>query len=115
MSQAAEPLPMEISCQEVKSKFDSGESFVLLDCRELDEYQTAHIPQATFLPMSEIQSRIAELNAHRESNLVVHCHHGGRSLKVAAWLRQQGFQKAQSMRGGIDQWSTDIDRTIPRY
>jgi rhodanese-related sulfurtransferase len=46
---------------------------------------------------------------------VVHCHHGGRSLRVAHWLREQGFANAQSMAGGIDRWSQEIDPSVPRY
>jgi rhodanese-related sulfurtransferase len=55
------------------------------------------------------------LAAHRDRRIVVHCHHGGRSLRVANWLRGQGFEQAQSMAGGIDAWSTEIDPAVPRY
>jgi len=65
--------------------------------------------------MSEIQNRLAELETHRDDDIVIHCHHGGRSLRVANWLRQQGFSKAQSMAGGIDQWAVEIDPSLPRY
>jgi rhodanese-related sulfurtransferase len=47
--------------------------------------------------------------------VLVLCHHGARSLSVAAWLRNQGFTKAQSISGGIDAWSRSIDPTVPRY
>ena len=77
--------------------------------------RAAHIPGTTLIPMSEIQQRVSELEPHRNSTIIVHCHHGGRSLRVANWLRQQGFAKTQSMAGGIDQWSTDIDPSVPRY
>jgi adenylyltransferase/sulfurtransferase len=65
--------------------------------------------------MSQLAARVAELEAFRTRPLVVHCHHGGRSLRVANWLREQGFSQAQSMAGGIDQWSLEIDPTVPRY
>jgi len=65
--------------------------------------------------MSQLAARVAELEPLRGRPIVVHCHHGGRSLKVAHWLRGQGFVNAQSMAGGIDQWSQEIDRAIPRY
>lgn len=107
--------PLEISCQAVKAKLDAGDDFVLLDCREADEYATAKIDAARFLPMSEIERRIGELDADRNRQIVVHCHHGGRSLRVAKWLRQQGFPAAQSLTGGIDAWSTEIDPSVPRY
>ena len=109
------PSPIEIDCRTVQQKLQSGEDFLLLDCREPDEHQFVSIPQAQLLPMSEIVQRVQELQPHRGSEIVVHCHHGGRSLRVAMWLRQQGFAKACSMAGGIDQWAQEIDPSLPRY
>lgn len=106
---------MEVDCRTVKSRLDQQDSFLLLDCREADEYALVRIPGATLVPMSEIQSRVAELEPHRNADVIVHCHHGGRSLRVAMWLRQQGFPRAQSMAGGIDQWAAEIDPTLARY
>ena len=50
-----------------------------------------------------------------EERLVVVCHHGVRSMNVTAWLRRQGFEKAQSLRGGIDAWSVEVDPKVARY
>ncbi len=107
--------PIEVDCQTVQGKLASGEDFVLMDCREPEEHAIAHIAAARLLPMSQLAARVAELELLRGRLIVVHCHHGGRSLKVAHWLRGQGFANAQSMAGGIDQWSQEIDRAIPRY
>lgn len=115
MSTVPNAVPIEVNCAQVKSRLDAGDKFVLLDCREPDEHQTVCIEQAQLLPMSEIQNRLAELELHRLDDVIVHCHHGGRSLRVANWLRQQGFDKAQSMSGGIDQWALEIDPSLPRY
>ena len=115
MTDGTPQLPIEVSCTDVKALRDSGAPFVLYDCRETDEYAHCSISGSLLIPMSELRDRIAELDPHRNARLVVHCHHGGRSLRVAAFLRQQGFAQAQSMAGGIDEWSTTIDPTIPRY
>jgi len=110
-----EKLPLEIAPQQVKASLDSGEDLVLLDCRESEEHARASIAAATLLPMSEIQQRVAELEPQRDQHIVVHCHLGGRSLQVAHWLRDQGFAHVQSMAGGIDAWSEEIDSSVPRY
>lgn len=108
-------LPLEIDCPGVQELRTRGENFLLLDCREADEYQTAHIEGAVLLPMSEIQERLGELEGKQQQRIVVHCHHGGRSLRVARWLQGQGFTQVQSMAGGIDDWSVRIDPSVPRY
>lgn len=115
MASAPGSEPMEIDCETVRRKLEAGGDFVLLDCRERDEHETARIAEARLLPMSEIQERIGELEPDRDREVVVHCHHGGRSLRVANWLRQQGFTRAKSMAGGIDEWSERIDPSVPRY
>ncbi len=112
---SASATPIEITCQAVQQKLAAGEAFLLLDCREPDEYATARIASAVLLPMSEIGERVAEIESKKHDLVVVHCHHGGRSLRVAMWLRNQGFLQACSMAGGIDQWSKHVDPTIPRY
>lgn len=106
---------MEIDCQSVKAKLDAKEDFVFIDCREQKEYDLVKIEGATLIPMSEIQARVAELEQHKDSDIIVHCHHGGRSLNVAMWLKEQGFQNPLSMAGGIDVWAQEIDSSLPRY
>jgi rhodanese-related sulfurtransferase len=107
-------LDYEISPEEVKSKLDQGERFTLLDVREPWEFETAHMDGAKLLPMGDIPSR-AHQELDPEDHIVVVCHHGVRSMNVTAWLRQQGFEKAQSMRGGIDAWSRVVDGSVPTY
>jgi adenylyltransferase/sulfurtransferase len=107
--------PLEITCDAVKRKLDAGERFFFLDCREPDEHATAKIAGATLIPMSQLAERVGELAAHKDDEIVVHCHHGGRSLRVTNWLRHQGFAKVCSLAGGIDEWSQKIDPAVPRY
>ena len=106
---------IEIDCRSVREKLASGADLFLLDCRERAEHELVHLAEATLIPMGEIPARIAELEQHRDREIVVFCHLGVRSFDVARWLREQGFASAKSMTGGIEQWARDIDPTLPRY
>lgn len=108
-------LPIETDVATVARMRDHGEDFLLLDVREEVEYQTARIEGSLLIPMSELRDRADELEKHRDRWIVVHCHHGGRSMQVTQALRQHGFKQAQNMAGGIDQWSEQIDPSVPRY
>jgi rhodanese-related sulfurtransferase len=108
-------LPLHIDVRSVQELLESGEDFLLLDCREADEHARCRIAGAVLLPMGEVERRVAELEPFRQRRIVVHCHHGGRSLKVALWLRGQGFAQTQNMQGGIDAWSLLVDTSLPRY
>lgn len=112
---SGEEAPMEVSCAEVHVKRQAGEEFLFLDCRETEEYEMVRIEGTQLIPMSELQQRVEELDPYRDNTIVVHCHLGGRSLQVATWLRQQGFTKASSMAGGIEQWASEIDTSLPKY
>ena len=108
-------IPLEITCAETKAKIDAGDEFLFLDCREQNEYDHVKIDGTTLLPMSEIQARVGELDPHRDAEIIIHCHHGGRSLQVTQWLLQQGLANTKSMAGGIDQWAAEIDTSLARY
>ena len=108
-------LPLETDCQTVHTKLTRDDRFLLIDCREPEEFEQAQIAGAKLIPMSQLAARVDELSSFRDWEIAVHCHHGGRSMRVTNWLREQGFPKTQSMAGGIDRWSLEIDPTIPRY
>jgi len=111
-------VPIEVSVQEVAQRLQDASPenrFILLDVRQPDEYQTAKIEGSRLIPMGELRDRLSELEPHRDDPIVVHCHHGGRSLQVTEALRAAGFAHVQNMTGGIDQWSLQIDPSVPRY
>jgi rhodanese-related sulfurtransferase len=92
--------------QEKKARF--------IDVRELWEVATAHIEGAVSIPMGDVASR-AHQELDPDERLVVLCHAGVRSMNVTVWLRNQGFEQVQSLRGGIDAWSVEVDPTVARY
>jgi adenylyltransferase/sulfurtransferase len=104
---------MTILPVEVKQKREAGDGFVLLDVREQWEYDLAHIPDSVLIPLSQLQSRVSELDPDDE--IITFCHHGMRSASAQAFLLNAGFLDVKNMTGGIDAYSVMADPTIPRY
>lgn len=116
----------EITPTEAKRRLDAGRlggeiahaRGVLLDCRRPDEWDKCRIAGAALIPMQEIERRADELedeDGGRDRPIVVYCHHGVRSLRVAAALRAMGFTDVRSLAGGIEAWSMGVDPGVPRY
>ena len=103
----------EISVQELKSRRDRGENPLVLDVREDWELQLASLPGVVHVPMNQLPARLGELSAQAET--IVMCHAGGRSLRVAQYLENQGFSNVANLSGGISAWSEEIDATVPQY
>ncbi|QDV70394.1 putative adenylyltransferase/sulfurtransferase MoeZ [Rosistilla carotiformis] len=108
-------LPLEVDVTTVKSMLDQNQDFVLVDCREANEYEIAKIDGSVLIPLSELAQKANELEPLRERHVVVHCHHGGRSMRLTQMMLANGFPRVQNMAGGIDQWSQQIDAAVPRY
>lgn len=109
-------LSYEVSNRELRELLTSGggENCVLLDVREPWEFEEARIEGSVPMPMGEVPAR-AERELDRGARIIAICHHGVRSMSIAAWLREQGFERAQSLHGGIDAWATEVDPSVPRY
>lgn len=104
---------LEITVSELQRRKKAGDSILLIDVREPWEYETCRIEGAQLIPMRAIPANLQQLDV--DLDVICYCHHGQRSLDVAAWLRAQGVESAQSLAGGIDRWSLEIDPSIPRY
>ena len=103
----------EISAPELKARRDRGEKPLVIDVREQWELQLASIPDVVHVPMSQVPARIGELS--RDAETIVMCHAGGRSLRVAHFLANQGFTNVANLTGGIAAWSELVDATVPHY
>lgn len=106
-------LDYEISPSETAELLKSKQAR-LIDVREPWEFETAHVTGSVLMPMGDVPSR-AHQELDPDERVVVMCHAGVRSMNVTVWLRNQGFENVQSMRGGIDAWSREVDATVPRY
>ncbi len=104
----------EISPYELQRLRNQGDPLVLLDVREPWEFDTARIEGSLLMPMGDVPGR-ANQELDPEAHIITICHHGMRSLNVAVWLRNQGFEHAQSLSGGVDGWTATVDPSVPRY
>ncbi|SFD82756.1 Rhodanese-related sulfurtransferase [Thiohalospira halophila DSM 15071] len=104
----------QVEPAEFKAWLEAGEAPRILDVREPWEYEVAHLPNSTLIPLGELPSRAAEELDPAEP-LVVLCHHGVRSLQAAYFLEHQGFADVINLTGGIDRWSQAVDPATPRY
>lgn len=105
--------PLEVSVEEAARLLASAHPPVLIDVREPDEHATCCIAGAKLIPMASVPARLAEIP--QDVPVLVHCHHGGRSLRVTQFLRAKGFPKVSNVKGGIDAWSLKIDPKVLRY
>ena len=86
---------------------------ILLDVREPWELKAARIEGSTHVPMEQVPGRLAELE--RDRDVVVICHHGGRSMQVGMFLEKQGFSRVHNLVGGVDAWARTVDPAVPLY
>jgi rhodanese-related sulfurtransferase len=111
----------EITVTELAEKLKSKDSFILLDVRELHELEHAKITDARLevTPMSGLANvgldALSESAKSQSAEIYVLCHHGTRSAQVTAWLAQQGWSNIKSVRGGIDAYAQQVDRSVGSY
>ena len=107
-------VPLEISVEETHRLLSTAPAdTILIDVREPYEFEICRIAGAEPIPMRQISERLAELP--RDKYLLIHCHHGGRSLRVTEFLRAQGVTRVSNVAGGIEAWAERIDSTLQRY
>jgi rhodanese-related sulfurtransferase len=102
----------EITPSEFVARRDRGDTLTLLDVREDWELGVASVPNVVHIPMGQVADRLQELD--RNTEIVVLCRSGRRSLEVAKFLQQNGYRTV-NLAGGILAWSRDVDATIPTY
>ena len=103
----------EISVYKVKEKLENKEDFLLLDVRTKSEYQRVSLNKAYHIPLSNKKKRASELDPDQE--IILYCHHGGRSQHAVEYLLTQGFKNVKNMSGGIDLWALKVDTSLGRY
>ena len=106
--------PDEVTVQEMKRALDDAKLGIrVIDVREPDEYQIAHVNGVPLFPLSVLPQRFTELDPNQ--HMYIHCKSGVRSMKALHFLRGQGFKYLKSVKGGINAWSDEIDHNVPKY
>lgn len=109
-------LPFEISAAAASRLLESRpDGLRVIDVRDPEEYQICRLAGAELMPLvtlpNDAMTKLGDVNAP----ILVYCHHGMRSLRAVEMLRHLGYSGAQSVTGGIEQWSVEIDPKVPRY
>jgi len=111
---AAASNPDEVTVQEMKRALEDPKLGVkIIDVREPDEYEIAHVNGVPLFPLSALPQRFTELDPNQR--YYIHCKSGVRSLRALQFLREQGFKYVKSVKGGISAWSDEIDHNVPKY
>ncbi len=105
--------PDEVTVQEMKKALDDPKLGIrVIDVREPDEYQIAHVGGVPLFPLSTLPQKFTDLDPNQ--TLYIHCKSGIRSLKALRFLREQGFKYVKSVKGGISAWSDEIDHSVAK-
>ena len=110
-----------ISVQKLSEKRSNGDTFILLDVREVHELESANLgAKVTAVPLSVIAQRYEdalpdEIRKNKNSEIVVMCHHGIRSAQVTAWMRENEFSNVWNLDGGIEAYAVEVDSAVGRY
>jgi molybdopterin/thiamine biosynthesis adenylyltransferase/rhodanese-related sulfurtransferase len=102
----------QMTVKELKARLDAGDNLQLIDVREPYEYQIAQIG-GKLIPQNDVPNRLAEID--RDRAVVVQCRSGGRSQRIAEFLKQAGYPNVSNLAGGILAWSDEIDPKIAKY
>ena len=86
---------------------------ILVDVRELWEFDICQIRGAILMPMGEIA--ISYVNLNKDSKIALYCHSGIRSMHVADFLLSKDFESVANLQGGSDAWAQEVDTTVERY
>ena len=96
-----------------KALDDPSLNIKVIDVRDPDEYQIAHVAGVPQIPLDVLPRRFTELDPNQ--TIYLHCKSGLRSMKALKFLREQGFKYVKSVKGGIHAWSDEIDSSIAKY
>ncbi|WP_414046637.1 rhodanese-like domain-containing protein [Macrococcus equi] len=94
-----------ITLDAIQDAISTGTDAQILDVRELDEYVAGHIPEATNLPLSEIETKANTLS--KDIEYIIICKKGGRALRAGEYLDSLGYNVTVAEQG-MDDWTGEV-------
>jgi sulfur-carrier protein adenylyltransferase/sulfurtransferase len=85
----------------------------LLDVREPHELQISALPNAVNIPLGGLAAHLSELDSAED--MVIFCKSGTRSTRALELLVSAGFKKVKNLKGGINAWAQEVDKSLPIY
>jgi adenylyltransferase/sulfurtransferase len=104
---------LDITARDLATEMKTNQNLEVIDVREAHEWEICHIEGARLVPLSELPSRLNEIDGHKD--IVLHCHHGMRSMRALEVLKAAGFSRLRNLMGGIDAWAVNNDPSMARY
>ena len=104
---AADPVRTDISVHVANDMINNNTAYpnlLVLDVRTIDEFNANHLNNATLIPVAELGGRLAELASYNDTEIIVYCGSGSRSLQASNILVANNFSKIYNMEGGITAW-----------
>ena len=102
-----------ISPREAKQLIENNSSLKLIDVREVWEHNVAKLENSLLIPLRELPRHLDRFVPY--DSYLIYCHHGSRSFYACAYMIQQGFKEVYNLEGGIDAWTREVDKSIPKY
>ncbi|MEN0006212.1 MAG: rhodanese-like domain-containing protein [Bacteroidota bacterium] len=103
---------MDISVQELKTKLENKEDFVLIDVREPHEHEEFNVGGSLY-PVGDLPNKVDQLSDQKEAEVVVYCRSGGRSGMAQTILQGAGFKNVRNLTGGMLAWVDTFGTTKP--
>ena len=103
LAEAAAGVP-QLSPVELKQKMNGKKNLILLDVRTERERAAGYIGGSVWIPRGVLEFKILDICEDPETEIVVYCRKGGRSVLAVQSLRQLGYRKVFNLEGGINAW-----------
>lgn len=98
---------MASGCQGAYDKEAFDDDAIIIDVRNLEEFNSGHIPGALILPLPQLAEEIAHLVPDLDQPIILYCRSGNRSNQALDILTSMGYTNVHDM-GGIYNWTGEI-------